>query len=218
MQVFEAQEPPAHVSEQQSASVAQSSPGERQNAGVVHVDPAHTAEQQVPPVVHAAPSPPHAGAGGAVQVFAPTAPEQVPLQHSVSIVHAAFSTMHWVCGSEQWPLAQLPVQQSPGTEQVTPTALHCAGSTQAVPSHAPEQQSEGASQSAASGWHCGSTMGAGSDPPPPHATASESAASAAARRENERMAASWGSRRPPSHHILEKPICGGHLRRRPEWV
>ena len=58
-------------------------------------------EQQLAPVVHAAPPAAQAGVGGGAQVFAPVAPEQVPLQHSLATVHVVPFATHWLCGSAQ---------------------------------------------------------------------------------------------------------------------
>ncbi len=67
----------------------------------------------------------------------------VPEQHSCGVAQTASSSTHCPCGSAQIPLAQFPVQQSPGTAHDAATAAQEVGATQAVPLQAPEQHSSG---------------------------------------------------------------------------
>lgn len=115
-----------------------------QSASVVHSGaappPTHTPFVQVSPLaVSQSASVVQPPPWGAPQV--PLA-SQMPLQHSVSFVHASPSAVHVVL-SPQTPLPQIALQHSPSDEQGSPSGAHSTVPLQVpLASHVPLQHSD----------------------------------------------------------------------------
>lgn len=142
--------------EQQSESVLHCSPGYPQTPPEVEQcpDELQAAEQHCESEVHESPGTPQPVVVGSAHFRL----VQVPVQHCGPLVQSVRSGRQW--SSMQAPPSHLPVQQSVGSVQASPTRLQPPGpgSTHSMLLQAPEQQSEGVAHGAVNALHWASTQ------------------------------------------------------------
>jgi hypothetical protein len=223
MQCVPEQTPPRHVTEQQSPSLAQASPGSLQNSCDVHLPFAsHVLEQQSLPEPHASPLSLQAGGGGfahftfasqtrPVRQQAPLAQDAPTAPHVGWVTHLPWSqespstsqqaagpshaafTPAQVVGVTHLLFEQMPVQQPSVDWHAPPSEAQAGAAPQVPPLQYAEQQSAGAEQDAP----FAAQLGVGSELGVLHARTRDAAATNSPRRKDAlRMLASLQTLRP----------------------